>query len=199
MNVLLSMVVLILVSCGTKSGSDGGSAPAPTEAKQSVPPVSSSYYVASDSALIACDASSKGFLAYVQDKAQFMACLDAGWTVVNVSGKDGKNGSNGSNGKDGSMVSSNQWYDPISTKMWVMTNVATPVAGWNNSMSACTGTYRMPTPAEIPVALVHGLKVVAQALINPPTFILASDSGTYVINTGILGSNSTAAQFCISQ
>lgn len=192
----LLLLLVFLTACGRSddnSDNRGAAQASPT------PAVSTSYYVASAAALVACNTASKGFLAYVKDVDQFQACMDAGWTVVNVRGKDGSNGSNGTNGTNGTMVSANQWYDAITTKMWVMTTIATTVAGWTNSMSACTGTYRMPSPAEVTLALTHGMKAVAQALTNAPTFILANDGGTYVINTGLLGSNSTAAQFCIAQ
>ena len=42
------------------------------------------------------------------------------------------------------------------------------------------------------------MKAAAQALVNPPTFIIANDLQAYVIATGLLGSPATAAQFCIA-
>ncbi len=188
----LIIALLAFNSCGSSS-SDSGPAPTAASSKsQVIPNISTSYYVSSSKDLKACDDTTRGFLAYIEDAKKFQACLSAGWTDVNVNGKDGAAGTNGT------MVSGNEWYDPITTKMWVMTTINTAVAGWSDSQSACTGSYRMPTGAEITLGLTHGMKAVAQALTNAPTFILASGGGTYVINTGLLGSNTTAAQFCIA-
>lgn len=188
------ITLLILNSCG-KSNDDSGN----SQASSDQPAISTSYYVDTEDQLVACDNTRKGYLAYVKKISEFKACVDGGWSTVNVKGKDGSNGSNGSSGAAGTPTSANQWYDAITTKMWVMTTIATTVAGWNNSMSACTGDYRMPSPTEVSLALTHGMKAVAQALVNPPTFILANDGQTYVVNTGLLGSNATAAQFCIAK
>lgn len=113
-------------------------------------------------------------------------------------GEKGDAGSNGTNGVNGTMVSGNQWYDPITTKMWVMTTVSTSTVGWNNSNSACGGAYRMPTPVEISTALTHGMKACAQALTNAPTQIIASDGQTYNVSNAALNNTGNGAQFCIA-
>lgn len=197
--ILILTLSATLTSCGSNSSSQDN--PSVTPAPQK-PAVSTSYYVSTASALKTCDETSKGFLAYVEDVKQFQACLTSGWTVVDIKGKDGASGqagTNGTNGTNGTMVSSNQWYDAISQKMWVMTTIATTITSWSNSMSACTGTYRMPSPTEVQTALIHGMKATAQALVNPPTFILANDGSPYTVSAGTQGSASTAAQFCIAQ
>lgn len=195
MKLLTILIILSLCSCGTDSSSGGSSA---SPAASTTPNLSTSYYAATASALMACNDASRGFLAYIEDTAKFEACLAAGWSVVNVNGKDGSSGTSGTNGTNGSMVSGNQWYDPITTKMWVMTTINSTITSWNNSMTACTGSYRMPISSEIVIALTHGMKAEAQALINAPTFILASDGNPYTVNAGTQGSSATAAQFCIS-
>ena len=197
MKTTLILLMLTLVSCGKDGDNSGASAPSESPAPAAkTPPVSTSYYVSTASQLKECNDSTRGFLAYVQDKSQFQACLDSGWTVVNVNGKDGTNGTNGSNGTP---VSPNQWLDAITNQMWVMTNINTTITGWNNSMSACTGSYRMPSPAEIVLALIHGMKASAQAMASPPTFILANDGNPYTLASGSQGSSSVAAQFCIAK
>lgn len=210
MPIIIIFVLLTISSCGSKSDTGSQS----QSVNQSQQPVSTSYYVKSSAALVECNDKTRGYLAYIQDTAQFEACLDSGWTVVDVKGKDGSNGkdgtngiagpngrdgSNGSSGKDGAMMATNQWYDPISQKSWVMTNFLSTVASWTNASSACTGSYRVPTAAEIQIALIHGMKVVAQGLVNAPTQIIASDGHSYLIADGTQGSSTTAAQFCVSK
>lgn len=199
MKTTLMLFALILTACGSQSGGNSAAAPGDTQTAKKTDqtsPISTSYYVSTASQLKDCNDTTRGFLAYVQDKAQFEACLDAGWAVVNVNGKDGTNGTNGSSGTP---VSPNQWLDAITNQMWVMTNINTTITGWNNSMSACTGNYRMPSPAEIVLALIHGMKASAQAMVGPPTFLLANDGNPYTLASGSQGSSSVAAQFCIAK
>lgn len=114
-------------------------------------------------------------------------------------GDKGEAGKDGSNGRNGTMVSGNEWYDPITDKMWVMTTVVTSAVGWANSQSACGGAYRMPSPIEIMAALTHGMKSCAQALMGAPTQIIANDGQTYNISNGALNNVGQGAQFCIAQ
>lgn len=113
-------------------------------------------------------------------------------------GDKGEKGDAGTNGTNGTMVSGNQWYDPITTKMWVMSTISTSTVGWNNSQSACGGAYRMPSPSEISAALTHGMKACAQALTNAPTLIIANDGQTYNVSNGALNNTGNGAQFCIA-
>lgn len=189
----LLFLLMFLVSCGSNKGSDDSSPQA------SSPHITTSYYVADASKLIACDDSSRGFLAYIENLAQFEACLSSGWTVVDVKGKDGSNGAQGSTGAAGTPTSANQWYDAITTKMWIMTTISTSTVGWTNSLSACTGSYRMPSPSEIMTALTHGMKPAAQALTNAPAEIIANDGQTYNVSNGALNNTGSGAQFCIAQ
>lgn len=196
-----ALLTLSLMSCGTQNGSDSAQ-PSATAAPKSSTPIATSYYVATAKELRDCDASTKGFLAYVKELEQFQACLESGWTTVDIKGKDGKDGkdgSTGSTGTSGTMVSGNQWYDPITTKMWVMTTISTSTVGWSNSVSACGGAYRMPIASEIALALTHGMKATAQALVNAPTQIIADGGQTYNVSNGALNNTGSGAQFCIAQ
>jgi len=121
-----------------------------------------------------------------------------GATVKGDKGDKGDKGEKGDAGTNGTMVSGNQWYDPITTKMWVMTTISTSTVGWSNSNSACSGSYRMPSPSEISAALTHGMKACAQALTNAPTQIIANDGQTYNVSNGALNNTGNGAQFCIA-
>lgn len=190
------LILALLTSCGKSSDDDS---PAQKQSNTDNNPVlSTSYYVEKPSQLKQCEEMTRGYLAYVKETQQFMACLESGWTAVEIKGKDGKDGSNGTSGTNGAMVSGNQWYDPITMKMWVMTTIVTSTVGWSNSQSACTGSYRMPTPAEISLALTHGMKACAQALVSPPTLIIASDGQTYNVSNGALNNTGSGSQFCIA-
>lgn len=209
MQIIIYFIVLgLLESCGSSSGSDDNAAPA---AQDNTP--STSYYVASASQLVECNDKSRGFLAYVQDSSKFMACVASGWSEVNVKGKDGSNGKDGAAGTSGSsgtagattMVSGNQWYDTQVTKMWVMTNVNTSVTGFTDAQTSCSGAYRIPTATEAQVALGHGMGVMAQAMTSAPTYIMIANisvtgkavritDGVYMVPV-----SGTAAQFCIAQ
>ncbi len=193
---LVLSIALVLSGCGSSdSSSDSPSAKAVESKDKSN--VATSYYVENDAALVNCDKSTLGYLAYVKSSGEFKACLEAGWTVVDVKGK---NGSNGSNGRDGTMVSGNQWYDAVSQKMWVMTTALTTLAGFSASQSACiSDNYRMPTPTEVQTALIHGMKATAQALTNAPSYIIASDGQAYTVSAGTLASPAQASQFCIAK
>ncbi len=197
---ILNLIVAtqILVACGSD---DSGSSSSAVDNRQETG-VSTSYYVASEKDLVVCDSSRRGYLAYVKDTAEFKACLEAGWTTVDVKGKDGKSGSNGA---AGTMVSGNQWYDPITTKMWVMTNINTTLTGFTDAQSTCSGTYRIPTQAEAQAALGHGMGTQSALLSSPPTYTVVSGYSSHgkvvrlsdaVFMTSGIG---TGAQFCISQ
>lgn len=120
-------------------------------------------------------------------------------TVKGDKGDRGEKGEKGDSGTNGAMVSGNQWYDAISTKMWVMSTISTSTVGWANSLSACGGNYRMPSPSEVMNALTHGMKACAQALTNAPTQIIANDGQTYNVSNGVLNNTGMGAQFCIAQ
>jgi hypothetical protein len=190
------LIILSLYSCGTDTSSSGNS---PGNESKKEDKLSTSYYVDKEDDLVACDNTRKGNLAYVKQTSEFKACIEGGWTTVNVKGKDGVSGTNGTNGKDGTPVSSNQWYDAITGKMWIMTTIVTSLTGWSNSMSACTGNYQMPSPSEISLALIHGMKAAAQALVNAPIYIIANDGNPYTVNAGTLASSGQGAQFCIAK
>lgn len=210
MNILKLLIILTLVSCGTDDSSSSGVPVKKDEPKQESPkgsvtsenPISTSYSVASESDLKACDSSRLGFLVYIKDIEEFRSCEASGWTKVVVKGKDGKDG------KNGSMVSGNQWYDPITKKMWLMTNIATYTFTFSDIMSTCAGDYRIPLKVEAQEALAHGLGVVAQALPSAPTLIMVSmaverkmvkiANGVTVDANGDVGTL-YAAQFCIEK
>lgn len=194
---------LLISSCGSDDSSSGSSPAVDNRAQETG--VSTSYYVSSEKDLVACDSSRRGYLAYVKDTAEFKACLEAGWTTVDVKGKEGAKGSSGSNGAAGTMVSGNQWYDPITTKMWVMTNINTALTGFTDAQSTCSGTYRIPTQAEAQAALGHGMGTQSALLSSPPTYTVVSGYSSHgkVVRLSdavfMTSGTGTGAQFCISQ
>lgn len=104
-------------------------------------------------------------------------------------GKDGKDGKDGTNGRDGRDVSTNEWYDDITSKHWFMGAQGTQSA----AISVCTSSYRVPTAAELSDACYRGLfkAYQAQLAVAPQTASWAYESGMYV-NTGTCLSNSQA-------
>lgn len=197
----LLITINLISSCGTDNSGSGSAST--TDNRETG--VSTSYYVASEKDLIACDSNRRGYLAYVKDTAEFKACLEAGWTTVDVKGKDGAKGSTGSNGAAGTMVSGNQWYDAVTTKMWVMTNINTSLTGFTDAQSTCTGTYRIPTQAEAQAALAHGMGTQSALLSSPPTYTVVSGYSTHgkvvrISDAAFMAPGTgTGAQFCVSQ
>lgn len=197
-------LALTLNACGSSGGSDSGSPTVTTDKKTAQPSgVTTSYYVGSEADLKACDDSSRGSLAYVQNTANFEACLASGWTVVNVKGKDGASGTTGA---AGTPTAINQWYNGIDGKTWIMsTQMMAPAA--SDAQNGCSqgSNYRVPTKTEIVFALAHGLKAAAQALTNPATEIIPSvatvptNAYTIRINDSSQNVTGSGAEFCISK
>lgn len=192
----LILIVLVLTACGK---GDSGNDSTPSEQKKNVP--YTSYYVDKAESLMPCTDDNRGVLAYVRSLDQFQACLESGWSVVNVKGKDGSNGkdgTNGTNGKDGTPTSSNQWFDPVSKKAWVFSGLLMDTASFVDN--TCTGDYRLPTAAEIMSALGHGMKAASQLVVSPmPTQIFANTGVPYLLSNGLQGVAGLTAQFCIAK
>lgn len=195
---LITLTLLVsLTSCGQSSSSGDGS-PAAQVTKSQDPAtapagVSTSYYVNSLADLITCDSTRHGYLAYVKDSDKFVACLDSGWTEVNVKGQNGVNGTNGTtttiNTVSNTVVNGNTWYDIIDKKYWLIPSVERTATS-ANAQSACgdsTSAYRLPNEVELYNATSRGLKTQADSLGAPKEAWVQQDQSN-AANNGAAGS-----------
>lgn len=125
-----------------------------------------------------------------------------GTPSTTVKGDKGDKGEKGDPGVAGTPTSMNQWYDPITKKIWVMSTfnrASQPTDG------CVSNDYRAPTKTETIAALSHGLKAAAQSLPNPAINIIVSvdsvpDYGyTIKIADGTMNVTGNGAEFCIQK
>lgn len=164
---------LLLTSCGSSSNSESSSRESSPEGQQTG--VATSYYVSSESELVACDSTRRGFLAYVKDKSEFKACLESGWTTVDVKGKDGKNGTNSVSTSDPST-----WKDINTGKTWKVFGYTRygPISDAATFSQICQASqgYYTPTVAELKTATQNGLYIAFQSYGSSYQNMWASDA-----------------------
>ena len=153
------VLVLLLQSCG--SSNDSGSTDSRVTKEETG--VATSYYVDSDDQLVTCDNSRKGYLAYIKKSDQFKACVDGGWTAVNVKGKDGKDGT--ASTVQNIAPDTTVWKDPNTGKSWKVYGYTKygPVSdGAFTAICNNANNLYVPTTAEIALASANGLYIAFQ-------------------------------------
>lgn len=163
MKVLLGILLLTMVSCGTDDGSSAANgSKQPDKAGQF-----NKRTLVKDTAddLPVCNKDNDDQLVYVKDEKQFYECDTGDWLAIDISGKQGVSGSNGVDGKDGyRKPADNLWEDPITQKLWLIGSVQPYTAG------LCSSGWRLPTKAEGQDALTHGLYQHASNYSGPTSF-----------------------------
>ncbi len=72
---------------------------------------------------------------------------------VGPAGKDGANGKDGKDGKDGKTVTSNMWFDPVTSQYWLIGGKGS----YTDGQKACSGAWRLATYPELYLATTRGL------------------------------------------
>lgn len=159
----LILLTLILTACGQDDGGDG--------ATSNETPMQS---IALDSKkdLPECTAANDKQLAYIRDEEQFYTCEGRDWYSVEISSKaiKGERGDDGEDGQDGITVTTNNWYDAVTDKTWLIG----AIGSFATAETTCISPWRMPTKDEALAAAQRGLGI-ASASISGPTTIWTSD------------------------
>lgn len=93
-------------------------------------------------------------------------------------GQNGKDGVNGTNGTNATQVDQNNWIDAATGKEWILGASGNQLS----ATSVCTGTYRLPTLAELSDACFRGLfKVYGVKLGAPSQTVSWASSGGDII------------------
>lgn len=66
-------------------------------------------------------------------------------------GEQGDKGERGERGEKGEATSSNEWWDPITQRFWLLGGVV------GSSQRQCGGAYSVPTVLELDTARTHGI------------------------------------------
>lgn len=118
-------------------------------------------------------------IAYIKPTEQFFSCESESWQEISVKGKigeTGQKGDKGDKGEPGEPTSSNQWFDPISKKTWLI-GASANYAMTKTYYQACTGEYKLPSRAEATEAAIHGLGTAFPALQGSANGVWTNDPG----------------------
>lgn len=154
------LITVLLIGCGTKNsggnGADSDQSKVEKEKKLASGEYHPSFYVEGDEDLKPCTKDIYGALAYVKKSESFKACLDSGWTQVDVKGKDGVNGTNGTNGV---IADNTLWTDPVTKITWKAFGSANggPIYDKINFTKICDNGYTEPKTADVLTASQNGM------------------------------------------
>lgn len=163
-------LILILAACGSNSGGGGNDSSEPTTKREETPLQSIALDDFSD--LPSCESSNDKQLAYVTSEDQFYVCEEKDWQPIEIGseGERGAKGDDGLDGEDGLTVTTNNWYDAVTDKNWLIG----ALGSYASAESNCISPWRLPTKDEALAASQRGLGVAASS-INGPTTIWTSD------------------------
>jgi hypothetical protein len=159
-----------------------------------------------------CGKANETQVAYIRDEKQWYLCNESNWIDIDapvetksIAGRDG------TNGDDGTTVTTNNWFDAVTGKLWLIgANVHVIYVD-----SACVAPWRLPTSAEALGAMQRGLGVAATT-VNGPTsawtstpYLPSSGAGslTFVANVNtvpalaesIISLGQSKGLFCIEE
>jgi hypothetical protein len=165
--------LLVITACGTENDDKATKSDAAAE-KQKL----QSIALKTKDDLPSCNKANDTQLAYIRDEKQFYVCESSDWVAVDppIEAKS-VNGRDGSNGEDGTTVTTNNWFDAVTGKLWLIGAVVHISA----IDAACIAPWRLPTAAEALGAMQRGLGVAATT-VNGPTS--AWTSTPYVPSSG---------------
>lgn len=193
----LILIVFSFLTLGTFGcGADDSKGPLSNESPRSSNPDSSketsetkgpetySMAIASKDDLPPCDEARRQQLIYAKREGKFFTCSDLVWSEISIKGEKGDAGERGPIGQVGATgakgdpgssatpIPTNQWYDPITSKYWLIGGTGV----YASIVNTCSGSWRLPTRAEAILAGQHGI-FTASSAISGPTDIWTSDVG----------------------
>lgn len=203
---LLTMILLILIGCGREEESNKQGASSPQLL---------SIALQSKDDLPECSRLNDTQMSYVIDIEQYFVCKEESWMEIdppsNTKTAKGSKGEDGKDGTDGETVTTNNWYDSTTGKLWIIG--AQVNVGLINT--ACSGNYRLPTKDEALGAAIRGLGVAASTINGPTTmwtstpYVPSSGAGsqTFInaINTApsdaesIIANSQSKGLFCVEK
>ncbi len=146
-----------------------------------------------------CDETNSGILIYVKDDANFQACENGEWGVIDIKGKDGEDG------KDGEPTPSNVWIDPITKRKWLIGGVG----DYDPYVCGMTSEgWRLPEVFEIKAAKDHGIYSKVTSSDSEMTCALTKDAGLSVVTVvamtatacpSVLSVSALGGIFCIQR
>lgn len=164
----LFLLTLMLASCGTDDDKNGATSSEKPKPRPNLQSIALDAY----SDLPSCKAANDKQLAYVRADETFYTCDDKEWTPIEVSpgAKQGLDGKNGSDGADGENFTTNNWFDAVTSKTWLI-----GASGlYSTAVNTCISPWRVPTKDEALAAAQRGLGLAAVD-IGGPTTIWTSD------------------------
>ena len=169
-NILLA---LLMTSCGAQQGANPNAEPSPSPAVDYQPSKKevvveyrkngTVYAVALTDTkdMPACDKNNSKQLVYIKNQDKFYSCENEAWEALAVKGEKGDPGA------PATPVPVNQWFDPITSKYWLIGGGAVYANVNSTFAQACTGSWRMPTTSEVQSAGTHGLGTASASLGGP--------------------------------
>lgn len=201
------LTVLMSSSIGTGCGRDESNS---SNAATAEKPTLQSIAIASMGDLPECSEANNTQLAYIKDEKAFYVCEGNDWNIIDDAPVEvlTVKGKNGSNGSDGATVTTNNWYDAVTGKLWLIgANVHYSVIS-----TSCVSPWRLPTKQEALAAAQRGLGVAATTISGPTTMWTSTPynvgtSQTYItaISTSpaeaehLLSSGTFRGLFCIEE
>lgn len=166
---LLITLLVINIGCGS---SDQAATPKDTEKIE--PTRLQSIAIADVADLPECDKRNETQLAYIKSDKEFYVCESADWVKLDdipstteiLKGQDGNNGNdgiNGTNGSDGETITTNNWFDAVTGKLWLIGAIGSYAA----AEGVCIDPWRLPTKDEALAATQRGLGVASNTIAGP--------------------------------
>ena len=158
--------LLLLIGCGDDKGNNE------TESKEDITTLQS-IALKSKHDLPECLESNETQLAYVKDEKVFYVCEKGDWLAIDLEVKSEIKtvvGAKGDDGSDGETVTTNNWYDSVTGKYWLIGSNNT----YDNAFAGCISPWRLPGKNEALAAAQRGLGVAAST-INGPTTMWTSE------------------------
>jgi len=159
-------LLILLALLGTACGQDDSSN---DETSNDKPLLSISVDLWGD--LPECTKANEKQLAYVKEEKQFFVC-ENDWQPIEVESVavEGEKGERGDDGADGITVTTNNWFDAVTNKNWLIG----ASANYASALTSCDLPWRIPTKDEALAAAQRGLGVTASS-IGGPTSMWTSD------------------------
>jgi hypothetical protein len=160
---ILCLLPFLTLACGSDDGKSGGDSPVP-DANIPVAEQVANIDPGSDSVATSADGhDGKDGAGCATTQTATGATIKCGDTTAEIkNGVDGTPGAAGKPGSDGEPTTYNEWYDPITHNMWLLSPASTWSAGCGDS-----GEWRYPTLDEALDAHAHGIFVAGYTMGTP--------------------------------